>query len=144
MSEEEILLAAIDANRHDDAPRLAYADWLQEHGEEDKAEFVRLEYQLRRARVRLEELQPSLGAEWIGKVMGTASVVLVSYPPQQKINCIKIIRELTGVGLAEAKKMSESLPCVIKKLMPYEQAQSLMKPFTEVGAKVEFRFVAPN
>ena len=42
-SDEEGLLAAIRDNPDDDTPRLAYADWLQEHGQDDRAEFIRLQ-----------------------------------------------------------------------------------------------------
>jgi uncharacterized protein (TIGR02996 family) len=42
------LLAAVVANVDDDTPRLAYADWLDEHGRFDRAEFVRV--QVERAR----------------------------------------------------------------------------------------------
>lgn len=43
MSEREALLRAICDNPDDDTPRLVFADWLQEHGEEDRAEFIRLQ-----------------------------------------------------------------------------------------------------
>lgn len=43
MNEREALLRAICDNPDDDTPRLVFADWLQEHGEEERAEFVRLQ-----------------------------------------------------------------------------------------------------
>jgi uncharacterized protein (TIGR02996 family) len=46
MDERAALVAAIAANPDDDTPRLAFADWLQEHGEDDRAEFVRLQCEL--------------------------------------------------------------------------------------------------
>ena len=46
MTEREALLAAICANPDDDTPRLVYADWLQENGDPDRAEFIRLECRL--------------------------------------------------------------------------------------------------
>jgi uncharacterized protein (TIGR02996 family) len=54
MDEREALVAAIAANPDDDTPRLAFADWLQEHGEDDRAEFIRLECE----RARLTEDDP--------------------------------------------------------------------------------------
>ena len=42
-TDERALLSAIAANLDDDLPRLAYADWLDEHGQADRAEFIRLE-----------------------------------------------------------------------------------------------------
>ena len=43
MTQPDALLAAIRANPADDLPRLVYADWLDEHGDPDRAEFIRLQ-----------------------------------------------------------------------------------------------------
>jgi uncharacterized protein (TIGR02996 family) len=48
MSEREAFQRAICENPDDDTPRLVFADWLQEHGEEERAEFIRLQIQLAR------------------------------------------------------------------------------------------------
>ena len=46
MTDRDALLAAITANPDEDTPRLIYADWLQENGEPDRAEFIRLQCRL--------------------------------------------------------------------------------------------------
>lgn len=46
MTEGEAIYRAILANPADDTPRLVYADWLQEHGQEEWAEFVRVQCEL--------------------------------------------------------------------------------------------------
>src|SRR5687768_12418256 len=51
MSDEKALLAAIWDHPHEDTPRLVYADWLQEHGHPERAEFVRVQCE----RARLDE-----------------------------------------------------------------------------------------
>jgi uncharacterized protein (TIGR02996 family) len=51
MSDEQALLAAIWEHPHEDTPRLVYADWLQEHGQPERAEFIRVQCEL----ARLEE-----------------------------------------------------------------------------------------
>jgi len=48
MSDEQALLAAIWAHPHEDTPRLMYADWLQENGHTDRAEFIRVQCELAR------------------------------------------------------------------------------------------------
>ncbi len=53
MTEREAFIEAIAADPAEDTPRLAFADWLQENGEEDRAEFVRIACELD---VRLREL----------------------------------------------------------------------------------------
>jgi uncharacterized protein (TIGR02996 family) len=47
-SDEDALLAAIILHPHEDTPRLVYADWLQEHGDEERAEFIRAECEIAR------------------------------------------------------------------------------------------------
>jgi uncharacterized protein (TIGR02996 family) len=46
MSDRDALLAAIRQSQDDDAPRLVYADWLDEHGDPDRAEFIRLQVEI--------------------------------------------------------------------------------------------------
>src|SRR5687768_1094845 len=46
MSDRDALLRAIIDNPDDDAPRLVYADWLDEHGDPDLAEFIRLQIEI--------------------------------------------------------------------------------------------------
>ena len=48
MTERDALLAAVCEQPDDDTPRLVFADWLQEHGEEERAEFIRLQIELAR------------------------------------------------------------------------------------------------
>jgi uncharacterized protein (TIGR02996 family) len=48
MSDEKALLAAIWEHPHDDTPRLVYADWLQENGQPERAEFIRVQLELAR------------------------------------------------------------------------------------------------
>lgn len=140
MSEEEIFFAAIAANRLDDATRLAYADWLLEQGEDDKSAYIRMEYQMRMAKARLDELSHTVDQEWLSRIAGMASVVLLGYPITHKINAIKIIREVSGVGLAEAKQMSESLPCVIRTNVPLPEATAIVKQFTTASIDAEVRY----
>jgi uncharacterized protein (TIGR02996 family) len=49
MTERDLLLKAVCENSDDDTPRLVFADWLQEHGDEARAEFIRLQIELARA-----------------------------------------------------------------------------------------------
>src|SRR4051812_46356814 len=48
MSDEKALLAAIWEHPHEDTPRLMYADWLQENGQPERAEFIRVQCELAR------------------------------------------------------------------------------------------------
>jgi large subunit ribosomal protein L7/L12 len=56
-----------------------------------------------------------------------------------KINVIKVVREITSLGLKEAKDLVESAPKPIKEGIPKEEAAAIKKKFEEVGAKVEVK-----
>jgi large subunit ribosomal protein L7/L12 len=56
-----------------------------------------------------------------------------------KINVIKVVREVTGLGLKEAKDLVESAPAVIKEGLPKAEAETLKKKFEEAGAKVDIK-----
>ena len=53
-----------------------------------------------------------------------------------KIKVIKVVREVTSLGLKEAKDLVESAPKPIKEAVPKEEAEAIKKKFEEVGAKV--------
>ena len=57
----------------------------------------------------------------------------------KKINVIKAVREVTSLGLKEAKELVESAPKAIKEGIPKDEAEALVKKFEEVGAKVEIK-----
>ena len=56
-----------------------------------------------------------------------------------KINVIKVVREITSLGLKEAKDLVESAPKAIKEGIPKDEANAIKKKFEEVGAKVEIK-----
>jgi large subunit ribosomal protein L7/L12 len=56
-----------------------------------------------------------------------------------KINVIKVVREITALGLKEAKDLVEGAPKPIKEGIPKEEAAAIKKKFEEVGAKVEIK-----
>jgi large subunit ribosomal protein L7/L12 len=56
-----------------------------------------------------------------------------------KINVIKVVREITALGLKEAKDLVESAPKPIKEGIPKDEANAIKKKFEDVGAKVEIK-----
>ena len=56
-----------------------------------------------------------------------------------KIKVIKVVREVTSLGLKEAKDLVESAPKAIKEGVPKDEAAAIKKKFEEVGAKVEVK-----
>ena len=67
------------------------------------------------------------------------TVSLVAFPADKKINIIKAVREVTSLGLKEAKDLVEAVPKVLKEGIPKEEAETIRKKFDEVGAKVEIK-----
>ena len=80
LPEHDAYLRMIAANLYDDAPRIAFADWLDEHKDPERAEFIRLQCELESIRgryeidsvveleIREEELLSSHQEEWFGKL----------------------------------------------------------------------------
>ena len=58
---------------------------------------------------------------------------------EQKIKVIKVVRELTDLGLAEAKKLVETENAVIKEAVGKDDAEAMKAKLEEVGAKVELK-----
>ena len=53
----------------------------------------------------------------------------------EKIKVIKIVREITGLGLKEAKEMVDNAPKILKEAAPKAEAEEIVKKLAEVGAK---------
>ena len=66
------------------------------------------------------------------------NVVMTSFGAN-KVNVIKAIREITGLGLKEAKDMVEGAPSVVKEVISKDDAAALKKKLEEAGATVEVK-----
>ncbi|MDD5939037.1 MAG: 50S ribosomal protein L7/L12 [Clostridiales bacterium] len=66
-------------------------------------------------------------------------VVLTGFDAAAKIKVIKVVREITGQGLAEAKATVEGAPKTLKEAVSKDEAEALKKQIEEVGGKVELK-----
>ena len=66
-------------------------------------------------------------------------VVLAGFDAAAKIKVIKAVREITGLGLAEAKAAVEGAPKTLKEAVGKDEAEELKKKLEEAGAKVELK-----
>lgn len=57
----------------------------------------------------------------------------------KKINVIKVVREVTSLGLKEAKDLVENAPKAVKEGIPKDEAEAIKKKFEDVGATVEIK-----
>ena len=67
------------------------------------------------------------------------NVVITATDASKKIAAIKAVREITGLGLGEAKAMVENVPAVVKENLPKAQAEELKATLTEAGCTVELK-----
>jgi len=65
--------------------------------------------------------------------------VVLTSPGAKKINVIKAVREVTGLGLKEAKEAVDNAPTTIKEAVSKEEAEELKAKFEEAGATVEVK-----
>jgi large subunit ribosomal protein L7/L12 len=65
--------------------------------------------------------------------------VIYKGPGANKINVIKVVRELTGLGLKEAKELVDNPPKAIKEGITKEEANEIMKKLADAGADVEVK-----
>ncbi len=65
--------------------------------------------------------------------------VVLAETGEKKINVIKEVRAITGLGLKEAKDLVEGAPKTVKEGVSKEEAQSIQKKLEDVGAKVELK-----
>ena len=66
-------------------------------------------------------------------------VILAGFDAAAKIKVIKVVREITGQGLAEAKATVEGAPKALKEGVSKDEAENLKKQLEEAGAKVEIK-----
>src|SRR5438876_11378770 len=67
------------------------------------------------------------------------TVTLKEYPADKKVTVIKVIRELTGLGLKEAKDLVEGAPSMVKEGVSKADSETMKKKLEDAGAKVEVK-----
>ena len=67
------------------------------------------------------------------------TVTLKEYPADKKVTVIKVVRELTGLGLKEAKDLVEGAPALVKEAVNKADSANMKKKLEEAGAKVEVK-----
>jgi large subunit ribosomal protein L7/L12 len=87
---------------------------------------------------------PAAGAVATGEAAGAAEEktefdVILQAVGGNKINVIKVVREVTSLGLKEAKDLVEGAPKAVKEAVTKDEAAAIKKKFEDVGAKVEVK-----
>src|SRR3979490_3045270 len=69
------------------------------------------------------------------------TVTLKEYPADKKVTVIKVIREITGLGLKEAKDLVEGVPSTVKEAVSKADSDAFKKKLEDAGAKVEVKLI---
>jgi large subunit ribosomal protein L7/L12 len=82
---------------------------------------------------------PAAAAEAAQTEEQTDFEVILKNVGDKKINVIKVVREVTDLGLKEAKDVVDKAPASVKKGVSKEEAETIKKKFAEVGAEIEVK-----
>ena len=82
---------------------------------------------------------PAAGAAPAAEEKTQFDVILASFPADKKINIIKVVREVTSLGLKEAKDLVEGAPKPLKEGVSKDEADSIKKKFADAGATIEVK-----
>jgi large subunit ribosomal protein L7/L12 len=75
----------------------------------------------------------------VAEVKTEFTVMLEGFDAAKKINVIKVVRELTGLGLKEAKELVEGFPKAVKENISKDDAEKMKKQLEDGGAKVSLK-----
>ena len=101
------------------------------------AEILKDEYGIEPAAAAVAVAGPV--AEGAGEEEKTSFDVILKAPGGAKLQIVKLVKELTGLGLKEAKGVVDSAPTAIKEGITKEEAESLKTQLEEAGAEVELK-----
>ena len=104
------------------------------------ADILKDEYGIEPASAPVVAAGPAEGAEGGGgEEEKTEFDVVLNSAGSAKLQVVKLVKELTGLGLKEAKELVDSLPKPVKEAMPKEEAENLKNKLEEAGAEVELK-----
>ncbi len=102
------------------------------------ADILKEEYGIEPAAAAVAVAGPAAGGEEAAEEQSAFDVVLVA-PGQSKLAVVKLVKELTSLGLKEAKELVDSHPKAIKEGVSKDEAEALKAQLEEAGAEVEVK-----
>ena len=104
------------------------------------AQILKDEYGIEPAAAAVAVAAPAVGGAEVAAAEEKSSFdVVLKSAGANKLAIVKLVKELTGLGLKEAKDMVDAAPSVIKEGVSKEDAEGLKKQLTEAGAEVELK-----
>jgi large subunit ribosomal protein L7/L12 len=103
------------------------------------ADILKEEYGIEPAAAAVAVAGPAGGAEAEAAEEQTSFDVILKAPGQSKLAVVKLVKELTSLGLKEAKELVDSAPKAIKEGVSKDEADALEAQLKEAGAEVEVK-----
>jgi large subunit ribosomal protein L7/L12 len=101
------------------------------------AEILKNEYGIEPAAAAVAVAAPTAAAAVVEEK--TSFDVILKAPGANKLAIVKLVKELTGLGLKEAKDLVDGAPNPVKEGVSKDEAEALQKQLTDGGAEVEFK-----
>lgn len=103
------------------------------------ATILKEEYGIEPAAAAVAVAAPAAGGEAGAAAEKTSFDVILKSGGQAKLQVVKVVKELTGLGLKEAKDLVDGAPKAVKEGVSKEEAESLKAQLEEAGAEVELK-----
>jgi len=103
------------------------------------ADILKEEYGIEPAAAAVAVAAPAAGGGEAAAAEKTSFDVVLTSAGQAKLQVVKVVKELTGLGLKEAKDLVDGAPKTIKEGVSKEEAESLKSQLEEAGAEVEVK-----
>ncbi|HMI64983.1 MAG TPA: 50S ribosomal protein L7/L12 [Cyclobacteriaceae bacterium] len=103
------------------------------------ASYLKETYGIEPAAAAVAVAGPAAGGGAAAAAEKTNFDVVLKAAGANKLQIVKLVKELTGLGLKEAKDMVDQAPKTIKEGLPKDEAENLKKQLSEAGAEVELK-----
>ena len=103
------------------------------------ASYLKETYGIEPAAAAVAVAGPAAGGGGAAAAEKTNFDVVLKAPGANKLQIVKLVKELTGLGLKEAKDVVDGAPKTIKEGLPKDEAENLKKQLVEAGAEVELK-----
>lgn len=103
------------------------------------ADILKNDYGIEPAAAAVAVAGPAAAAEGPAVVEQTEFDVILKAPGGAKLQIVKLVKELTGLGLKEAKELVDAAPKALKEKVSKEEAEALKSQLVEAGAEVEIK-----
>ncbi len=102
------------------------------------AQILKDEYGIEPAAAAVAVAGPAAAGD-AAEAVQTEFDVLLKSAGGSKLAIVKLVKEMTGIGLKEAKELVDKAPCAIKEKVSKEEAEALKAQLVEAGAEVELK-----